>query len=185
MLTAEARVQTDRPGRYLTQLCQHLDNKGRHLGTGKGRLLRHRPGGHQGDHPRPATAEQVQVEWSQTEGKVTFPRGQYTMRAGGSALMLRAEATDGAALEFIENLISSHLGRFSRREPLTVTWHPAEALPAQPLPGGTVEAGGSAGQGAVGDNRNPGPVARPGPGPLDQEPHRLNQRLSPGRARRP
>jgi hypothetical protein len=93
MLTAEARVQTDRPGRYLTQLCQHLSNRGRHLGTGKGRLLRHRP---------------------------------------------------GAALEFIENLISSHLGRFSRREPLTVTWVPAEALPAQPPPGGTVEAGGPA-----------------------------------------
>ena len=43
MLTAEARVETDRPGRYLTQLCQHLSNRGRHLGTGKGRLSRHRP----------------------------------------------------------------------------------------------------------------------------------------------
>jgi len=135
MLTAEARVETDRPGRYLTQLCQHLSNRGRHLGTGKGRLLRHRPGGHQGDNPRPVTAEQVQVEWSQTEGTVTFPGGHCIMRADSDALLLRAEAADGAALEFIENLIGSHLGRFSRREPLTVTWHPAEARPAQPQPG--------------------------------------------------
>lgn len=135
MLTAEARVETDRPGRYLTQLCQHLSNRGRHLGTGKGRLSRHRPGG-QGDHPRPVTAEQVRVEWTETEGKVTFPGGRCAMRASDDALLLRAEAADGAALEFIENLIGSHLGRFSRREPLVVTWYPAEAQPAQPQPGG-------------------------------------------------
>jgi hypothetical protein len=129
MLTAEARVETDRPERYLTQLCQHLSNQGRHLGTGKGRLSRHRPGGHQGDSPRPVTAEQVQVERSGTEGTVTFPGGQCTMRASGDALLLHAEAADGAALEFIENLIGSHLGRFSRREPLTVTWHAAGPHP--------------------------------------------------------
>ena len=129
MLTAEARVETDRPGRYLTQLCQHLSNRGRHLGTGKGRLSRHRPGGHQGEDPRPVTAGQVQVEWTETEGKVTFPGGQCDMRASGDALLLRAEAADGAALEFIENLIGSHLARFSRREPLTVIWHPVETQP--------------------------------------------------------
>jgi hypothetical protein len=131
MLTAEARVETDRPGRYLTQLCQHLSNRGQHLGTGKGRLSRHRPAGHQGDQPRPVTAGQVQVEWTETEGKVTFPGGQCDMRASGDALLLRAEAADGAALEFIENLIGSHLGRFSRREPLTVTWHAAGPAPTR------------------------------------------------------
>jgi hypothetical protein len=139
MLTVEARVETDRPGRYLTQLCQHLSNRGRHLGTARG--LRHRPGGHQGDQPRPVPAEQVQVEWSDTEGTVRFPGGQCAMRASGGALLLRAEAADNAGLEFIENLIGSHLGRFSRREPLTVTWHPAEAPAAAPPPGGAVAAG--------------------------------------------
>ena len=142
MLTAEARVETDRPGRYLTQLCQHLSNRGRHLGTGKGRLSRHRPGG-QGDHQRPVTADQVQVECTDTEGTVTFPGGQCTMRANGDALLLRAEAADGAALEFIENLIGGHLARCSRREPVTVTWHPAEA-PAQPSPGAAAGPGGPA-----------------------------------------
>lgn len=121
MLIAEARVETDRPGRYLTQLCQHLSNRGRHLGTGDGRRLRHRPGGDHADQP-PGAAEQVQVELSETEGNVTFAGGQCAMRASGTALLLRAEAADGAALEFIENLIGSHLGRFSRRAPLTVAW---------------------------------------------------------------
>jgi hypothetical protein len=124
MLIAEARVETGRPGRYLAQLCQHLSNRGRHLGTGKGRLTRHRPGGQGADHPQPGTAEQVQVEWSQTEGTVTFPGGRCVMWASDDALVFRAEAADNGTLEFIENLIGSHLGRFSRREPLTVTWHP-------------------------------------------------------------
>ena len=140
MLIAEARVETDRPGRYLTQLCQHLSNQGRHLGGG-GRHLRRRPGADHGGR-RPVPAEQVQVDWTETEGEVTFPGGQCTMRVSSDALLLRAEAADDAALEFIENLIGSHLGRFSRREPLTVTWHPAEA--AQPQPGGTAGAGGPA-----------------------------------------
>ena len=88
MLTAEASVETDRPGRYLTQTCQHLSNQGRHLGTGKGLLSRHRPGGHQGGHPRPVTAEQVQVEWTETEGTVTWhPAGAQPAqpRPGGAA----------------------------------------------------------------------------------------------------
>ena len=62
------------------------------------------------------------MEWSQTNGTVTFPGGHCAMQAGGGALMLRAEAADADTLELIENLITSHLGRFSRREPLTVTW---------------------------------------------------------------
>jgi hypothetical protein len=75
MLTAEARVETDRPGRYLTQICQHLSNRGRHLGTGEGRQMRRRPGGHGGNHRQPEAAGQVHVAWSQTEGTVTFPGG--------------------------------------------------------------------------------------------------------------
>jgi hypothetical protein len=62
------------------------------------------------------------------------------MRASGDALLLHAEAADGAALEFIENLIGSHLGRFSRREPLTVTG----TRPARPPPGKAVRSRGTA-----------------------------------------
>ena len=139
MLIAEARVETDRPGRYLVQVCQHLSNRGRHLGNDNGKRLRYRPGGHQGDHPRPGPAEQVQVEWSETEGTVAFPAGQCVMRASGDALLLRAEATDAQTLEFIENLMTSHLDRFSRREPLAVTWQRSGAPAAHPSPGGLAE----------------------------------------------
>jgi hypothetical protein len=132
MLTTEARVETGRPARYLTQLCQHLSNRGRHLGTGKGRPMRHRPGSHRGEHAQPTPAEQVHVEWSETEGTVTFPGGRCVLRASDGALLLRAEAADTGTLEFIENLIASHLGRFSRREPLTVTWQRSGAPAAQP-----------------------------------------------------
>jgi hypothetical protein len=139
MLIAEARVETDRPGRYLTQVCQHLSNRGRHLGTSKGRQMRHRPGGHRDDDAQPGTAEQVHVEWSETEGTVTFPGGQCVLRASGDALLLRAEAADAGTLEFIENLIASHIDRFSRREPLTVAWQRAGAPATQPSPGGPAE----------------------------------------------
>jgi hypothetical protein len=132
MLTAEARVETARPGRYLAQLGQHLSNKGRHLGNDKGRHLRHRPPGDSGDHARPGLAEQVQLEWSDTTGMVRFPGGQCTMQAGPDALLLRAEAEDEQTLELIENLITSHLDRFSRRDPLTVTWQRTGARTAQP-----------------------------------------------------
>lgn len=121
MLTAEARVETDRPARYLAQLCQHLSNQGRHLGGEAG----HRAGGQGSEHQRPVPAEHVRVDWAETRGTVTFPGGQCAMQAGPGALLLRAEAADTTALEFIENLISSHLGRFSHREPLTVTWQRA------------------------------------------------------------
>jgi hypothetical protein len=139
MLIAEARVETNRPARYLTQLCQHLSNKGRHLGTGEDRQMRHRPGGHRGNQPQPGAAEQARVEWSETEGTVTFSGGQCVLRASSDALLLRAEAADAGTLEFIENLIASHIDRFSRREPLTVTWQPAGAPATQPSPGGPAE----------------------------------------------
>jgi hypothetical protein len=133
MLIAEARVETDRPGRYLAQLCQHLSNKGRHLGNDTGR---HRPRDHSGDQRRPDMAEQARVEWSQTDGTVSFPGGQCVMAADRDALVLRATADDEETLRFIEDLITSHLGRFSRRERLTVAWRHTGAPAAQPPPGG-------------------------------------------------
>lgn len=138
MLIAEARVETDRPGRYLTQLCQHLSHKGRHLGNDSEQHLRHRPRSHSGDQRRPDMAGQAQVEWSQTEGTVSFPGGQCVMKADRDALVLRATADDEETLRFIEDLIASHLGRFSRRERLTVAWRHTGAPAAPPPPGAPV-----------------------------------------------
>jgi hypothetical protein len=55
MLTAEARVQTRRPNRYLVQLCRHFSNRGRHL---------HRPRSHGTGDTQALLAGQAHVEWS-------------------------------------------------------------------------------------------------------------------------
>ena len=57
MLTAEAQVETERPGRYLVQLCRHASQMGQHL--------RQRPRTHDGGDVPP---EVQHVEWSDTYG---------------------------------------------------------------------------------------------------------------------
>jgi hypothetical protein len=54
------------------------------------------------------------------------------MQAGPGELTLRAEAGDEETLRQIQDLITGHLDRFSRRDPLTVTWQRAETLTVQP-----------------------------------------------------
>jgi hypothetical protein len=56
MLTAEARVRTERPSRYVKQLCRHASRMGRHAS---------RMGGHVGGPPAVQHAE-----WSPTYGTV-------------------------------------------------------------------------------------------------------------------
>lgn len=128
MLTAEARVTTERPGRYLVQLCKHFANKGRHLG--------HRPRSHSSDDdtrsPRTHTLpelrpDQIHVEWTDTDGTLTLPWGRCALRATPGLLTVRVEADDPENLGRLRDVVTTHLGRFSRRDPLTVEWQPSEA----------------------------------------------------------
>ncbi|WP_369254978.1 DUF2218 domain-containing protein [Streptomyces sp. R35] len=124
MLTAEARVETDRPSRYLVQLCKHFDNKGRHLG--------HRPRGHNGEDAQAlqetrAVAAQAQVEWSETRGSVRLPWGRCELRAEPGALTAHVEAVDEENLRRLQDLVTGHVERFGRREELTVAWEEPEA----------------------------------------------------------
>jgi hypothetical protein len=119
MPTAEAHVETDRPSRYLVQLCRHFSHNGRHLG--------HRPRAHDGGdaHARPDV--QAHVEWSDTHGTVNFaPWGQCIMQVNANMLTLRAEAADEEKLQRIQELLAGHLDRFGRRDRLEVTWHRLE-----------------------------------------------------------
>jgi hypothetical protein len=116
MLTAEARIATERPGRYLVQLCKHFDNKGRHLG--------HRPRTHALPEVRP---DQIQVEWTDSEGTLRLPWGQCTLQAVPGTLRVRVEADDQENLGRLQDLVTTHIGRFSRRDPLRVEWQPSEA----------------------------------------------------------
>lgn len=129
MLTAEAHIETERPGRYLVQLCKHFDNKGRHLGG-------HRPRGHDGGDTR-ASAEthraaeirpdQIHVEWTDSHGTVRLPWGTCTLQAAPGELVLRAQSPDEESLRRLQGLLTSHLARFSRRDPLKAEWQRPEA----------------------------------------------------------
>jgi hypothetical protein len=116
MLTAEAQIDTERPSRYLVQLCRHAAAM---TGTHG-----HRFRIHAGGDPLARREVQIRAEWSDTHGSVRFdPWGQCTIQATAHTLMLRVEATDEDNLRRIQDVITSDLDRFGRREHLTVNWH--------------------------------------------------------------
>jgi hypothetical protein len=114
MLIAEARVETERAGRYLIQLCQHMHKAGR-------------------AHPQ----MRAHVEWSDDRGVIGFDRGRCTLRALPGVLMLRAEAPDEDTLRRIEQGVTDRLGRIGRRDHLTVTWTSPQSAGAEPANGAT------------------------------------------------
>ncbi|MEO7295288.1 MAG: DUF2218 domain-containing protein [Candidatus Limnocylindria bacterium] len=99
MLIAEARVVTERSGRYLLQLCSHIDLVAR-------------------SHPD----MQAAAEWSDDRGVITFGASRCTLRAEPGALWLAAQAPDAESLAQIQARIGSRLEDIGRRDGLTVTW---------------------------------------------------------------
>jgi hypothetical protein len=108
LLTTEAVIQTADPDRYLARLRDHTAKMGTHLGH---RLRR----GHTPPEIRHA-------EWSATDGTVTLNWGQWTVHAAPGTLRLRAEASDQANLQKIQDMLTTRLENFGRREHLTVHW---------------------------------------------------------------
>ncbi len=98
-LVAEARVDTERPSRYLTQLCRHIAE----LEQAHGVLG-------------------ARAEWSDTDGRLTFPWGRCTIHAEAGALTLRAEAGDESALARLTEAVGGRLEQIGRRDGLAVTW---------------------------------------------------------------
>jgi hypothetical protein len=114
MLTAEAQIRTNRPSRYLIQLCSHASDIGQHRGHG----LRAR---HAGSAPE-GSPELRHAEWSDTQGVVRLSWGQCTLQATPGTLTLRAEAADEENLRRIQDLIGRRLESFGRRDHLKVDW---------------------------------------------------------------
>ena len=110
MPASQARVPTDRAGRYLTQLCEHIS---RLTALGHG----HDEGG--------AASMPRRAEWSDTDGIIDFGWGRCTLHTTGDALVLHAEAEAQPQLRRIEDSISARLEQIGRRGGLTVTWRPA------------------------------------------------------------
>lgn len=117
MPVLEARIETERASRYLVQFCKHAAA----LGGGG-----HTPRMHQ--HGAMTHREvQVDAEWSDARGTVAFtPWGRCTLTADPHTLTLRIEATGEDGLHQIRDVITRDLERFSRRDPLTVTWRRPE-----------------------------------------------------------
>jgi hypothetical protein len=119
MPTAEARIDTERPSRYLVQFCKHAAAMGAARGHGPGAHLR-------GLLAR--RDMRVQAEWSDTHGTVTFdPWGTCTVDVGANVLALRIDATDDESLNRIQDVITRDFARFGRRDRLTVRWHLLDA----------------------------------------------------------
>ena len=114
MLIAEATVDTDRAGRYLVQLCQHVDA-----------VAQRNP------------QMQARVEWSGELGLIDFGGARCVLRAEPGVLWLRAEAEEEDSLHQIEQRVAERLEQVGRRDRLTVRWAPprgAEQPPRQPPP---------------------------------------------------
>ena len=101
MPIAEARVSTERPGRYLVQLCRHINQMAQM-------------------HPQLG----AQAEWSDNHGVINFGWGQCTLRADPDVLILRAEAPDAESLHQLKQRVAGRLEQVGRRDRLTVTWTP-------------------------------------------------------------
>lgn len=119
MLIAEARVVTERSGRYLVQLCQHLN-----------KVAQRNP------------QMQAHVEWSDDRGQISFGWGRCTLRADPGVPTLRAEAADEEHLHQLDQRIADRLEQVGRRDRLTVTWTPPRGAGEQPprRPTGATEA---------------------------------------------
>lgn len=116
MPAAEAEIETDRPSRYLVQLCKHAASMN---------------GGHHGARRHSSSAGRgevdVQAEWSATRGVVTFkPWGRCTLTAESAKLNLCVEANREDDLRRIQEIVASDIDRFGRRDGLKVRWRPSE-----------------------------------------------------------
>ena len=117
MPAAQARIETERASRYLTQLCQHVQSiyskRGSHFPR-RG----HSPAGHARGRP----AEPPRVAWTDTRGTVSFGDAAITLTASPTALLLHAEADSEDSLQRAQELVTQVLIRIGRRDRLSVTW---------------------------------------------------------------
>jgi hypothetical protein len=104
--SAQTRIPTDRAGRYLVQLCQHLNQISGHA--------RH------GDASGPPPIRHV--EWSDSHGVIEFAFGQCTLDATGDTLTVNLAAGDSNDLRKMQQTLTARLKTIGRRDNLVVTW---------------------------------------------------------------
>src|SRR5919106_488134 len=100
-MISEARVETDRSGAYLRELCKHVS-----------------------EAPRAHSGRQAHVECADDRGMIRFGGGRCTLRATPGVLTLVAEAPDEQGLRQIERRVGNRLKRLGKANRLVVTWGP-------------------------------------------------------------
>jgi hypothetical protein len=111
----EARIDTDRPNRYLSQLCQHASA----MNGSSGPRLRARL------HAQPVqdVTLSVQAECTADTGVLTFsPGARCSISATSNLLTVRIDADTDQILQQVRDVITRDLERFGRRDGLIVAW---------------------------------------------------------------
>ena len=67
-------------------------------------------------------AHKIAVEFTPTDGSISFPMGTATLHADGQNLQIGVEVADPADLDRLKEVVVSHLVRFAFREELAVEW---------------------------------------------------------------
>jgi hypothetical protein len=112
--TAQTRIPTDRAGRYLVQLCQHLNQISGHA--------RHRGASHGGASHGGARPQIRHVEWSDSHGVIEFAIGRCTLDATGDTLIVSLAAGDAIELRQMQQALTARINTIGRRDNLVVTW---------------------------------------------------------------
>ena len=117
--TAQAVIHTADPARYIARLRRHTARMGEHAHF----VPRHgrRPADPGSTHTPPRVTH---AEWSGTHGTVSMNWGQWTVQAAPGTLTLHAQAADEEHLKRIQDMLTTRLETFGRREHLTLTWQP-------------------------------------------------------------
>ena len=115
--TAQAVIQSADPARYISRLRRHTARMGEpaHLGPRHG----HRTPDPGSTHTPPRVTH---AEWTDTHGTVTMNWGHWTVQAAPGTLTLHAEAADREHLKQIQEMLTTRLESFGRREHLTLSW---------------------------------------------------------------
>jgi hypothetical protein len=116
MPNIEARIATERPNRYLAQLCQHATA----MNSSSGHRLRKHSHSRGGDDPQLT----VHAECDGDAGVLTFTPGdaRCTINATPNLLTVRIDADAEQILTQVRDVITRDLERFGRRDGLIVSW---------------------------------------------------------------
>lgn len=109
MSRAQTRISTDRASRYLSQLCQHLDQLAHRRGHGAA--------GEVGRGP-----DLRSVEWTDELGSIVFPFGRCELAADDDSLTVRLTAEDPDRLQYLKEMFTARLEMIGRRDNLVVEW---------------------------------------------------------------